>query len=68
MSGFSRWVKGQTQGLQPGAFKLWVTTEFSLYGRPTEAAHAHPRPRGARDGHLLLRKPPGVAAHDAFER
>jgi hypothetical protein len=24
VSGFSRWVKGQAQGLQPGGFKLWV--------------------------------------------
>jgi hypothetical protein len=24
VTGFSRWVKGQAQGLQPGAFKLWV--------------------------------------------
>jgi hypothetical protein len=24
VTGFSRWVKGQAQGLEPGAFKLWV--------------------------------------------
>jgi hypothetical protein len=24
VTGFSRWVKGQAQGLRPGAFKLWV--------------------------------------------
>jgi hypothetical protein len=24
VTGFSRWVKGQAQGLQPGGFKLWV--------------------------------------------
>jgi hypothetical protein len=24
VSGFSRWVKGQAQGLEPGGFKLWV--------------------------------------------
>jgi hypothetical protein len=31
VTGFSRWVKGQAQGLEPGGFKLWVTTGFSLY-------------------------------------
>jgi hypothetical protein len=31
VAGFSRWVKGQAQGLRPSGFKLWVTTEFSLY-------------------------------------
>jgi hypothetical protein len=24
VTGFSRWVKGQAQGLEPGGFKLWV--------------------------------------------
>ena len=24
VTGFSQWVKGQAQGLEPGAFKLWV--------------------------------------------
>jgi hypothetical protein len=23
-TGFSRWVNGQAQGLEPGGFKLWV--------------------------------------------
>jgi hypothetical protein len=24
VTGFSRWVKGQAQRLEPGGFKLWV--------------------------------------------
>ena len=24
VTSFSRWVKGQAQGLEPGGFKLWV--------------------------------------------
>jgi hypothetical protein len=38
VTGFPRWVKGQAQGLEPGAFKLWVNCiYFNLYG-PTAAA------------------------------
>jgi hypothetical protein len=29
-SGFSRWVKGQAQGLAPGGFKLWVNCKLSV--------------------------------------
>jgi hypothetical protein len=28
---FKLWVKGRFQGLRQGGFKLWVTTEFTLY-------------------------------------
>jgi hypothetical protein len=31
VTGFSRWVKGQAQGLEPGAFKLWVNCIRALY-------------------------------------
>jgi hypothetical protein len=31
VTGFSRWVKGQAQGLEPGAFKLWVNWILNLY-------------------------------------
>jgi hypothetical protein len=42
VTGFSRWVKGQAQGLEPGGFKLWVTTGFSLYSPASS-----PPPAGA---------------------
>jgi hypothetical protein len=34
VTGFSRCVEGQAQGLEPGGFKLWVTTGFDLYSPP----------------------------------
>jgi hypothetical protein len=39
-TGFSRWVKGHAQGLEPGGFKLWVnwircgSTGFKLFRPP----------------------------------
>jgi hypothetical protein len=39
VTGSSRWVKGQAQGLQPGGFKLWVNWIRALY-RPTLSARA----------------------------
>jgi hypothetical protein len=34
VTGFSRWVKGQAQGLQPGGFKLWVKNWIQLCTAP----------------------------------
>jgi hypothetical protein len=34
VTGFSRWVKGQAQGLEPGGFKLWVNVAFTTCTAP----------------------------------
>jgi hypothetical protein len=60
VTGFSRWVKGQAQGLEPGAFKLWVSWSagFSLYSygsagfslySPTSMARIVSEARGGSD-------------------
>jgi hypothetical protein len=51
-TGFSRWVKGQAQGLQPGGFKLWVKLD-STAAQPRlecggDGATAHRRGRRRR--------------------
>ena len=55
VSGFARWVKGQAQGLEPGAFKLWVKwiqlgqphRGAGAPGRAAPGAACGPRARGA---------------------
>jgi hypothetical protein len=45
VTGFSRWVKGQAQGLEPGGFKLWVNCILNLYSPPPQCVqHAHVGP------------------------
>jgi hypothetical protein len=45
---FSRWVKGQAQGLEPGGFKLWVTTRFDWYTAPHLERHGGAHVRGGQ--------------------
>jgi hypothetical protein len=33
-TGFSRWVKGQAQGLEPGGFNLWVKLDSRICTAP----------------------------------
>jgi hypothetical protein len=40
VTGFSRWVKGQAQGLEPGAFKLWVKLDSTSTAPTTRAFSA----------------------------
>jgi hypothetical protein len=49
VTGFSRWVKGQAQGMEPGGFKLWVNWICELVrgphrGAPTWASRPGCRP------------------------
>jgi hypothetical protein len=53
---FSRWVKGQAQGLQPGAFKLWVKLDVTgtaprLGADTREAVDAHRQQARRRGPH-----------------
>jgi hypothetical protein len=56
VAGFSRWVKGQAQGSEPGGFKLWVKLDLTR-----TAPHRVLR-------RLVLRGGLGVAVQLAFER
>ena len=56
VTGFSRWVKGQAQGLESGGFKLWVNWIQRV------------QPHRARDGVQHQRHALVVAAQVAFEK
>jgi hypothetical protein len=67
VTGFSRWVKGQVQGLQPGGFKLWVNwIRATCTGSPPLVRCAAPRAPAfsppAVPRYASLRSPPVCCA------